>query len=359
MLSEMSNLKCVAKYFDFSDYVYRDFLSYEDLKIAVKKAGIFSCEKYKKQYKDFKGWPSNPNIVYKKEWKGWRIFFGKVEFPSYRTLKIAVKKAGIFSYTQYYKQYKKFDSWPASPDKFYKKEWKSWLNFFDREKRGFLSYEDFKIAVKKAGIFSCEKYKKQYKKFKGWPSNPNIVYKKEWKSWPNFFDRERDFLSYADLKIAVKKAGVFSPAQYRKQYKDFDGWPSNPNHSYEEWKSWPDFFDKEKKNFLSYEDLKIAVKKAGIFSYAQYYKQYKKFDSWPASPDRFYKKEWKGWPDFFDREKKKFLSYEDLKIAVKKAGIFSEIQYKKHYKNFKSWPSNPNATYKKEWKSWPIFFDKR
>jgi hypothetical protein len=49
MLSTMSNLKCVAKYFDFSGY--RCFLSYENLKIEVKKAKVSSCEKYRKQYK--------------------------------------------------------------------------------------------------------------------------------------------------------------------------------------------------------------------------------------------------------------------------------------------------------------------
>jgi Ca2+-binding EF-hand superfamily protein len=248
MLSEMSNLKCVAKYFDFNGYGYRDLLSYEDLKIAVKKAGIFSGSQYRKKYKNFKSWPSNPNIVYKKEWK-------------------------------------------------------SWPNFFDREKRDFLSYEDLKIAVKKAGISSGGKYKKQYKNFKGWPSNPDIVYKKEWKGWADFFDKEKkDFLSYEDLKIAVKKAGISSGVKYKKQYKNFKGWPAKPNIVYKkEWKGWADFFDIDKKDFLSYEDLKIAVKKAGISSAPQYIKKYRNFKGWPSNPNTVYKKEWKGWPDLFDK----------------------------------------------------------
>jgi glutaredoxin-related protein len=186
MLLKMSRLNRVAEHFDLSNSSI--FISYEDLKAQVKKSGIPSKIQYKKHYKDFKHWPSHPEKTYK--------------------------------------------------------EWKDWNNFFGKDKAEFVSYKEFKTQVKQSSVSSVPQYKKQYKNFKGWPSNPNIVYKKEWKGWLDLFDRKKDFLSYEDLKLAVKKAKILTAKQYRRYYKNFERWPSNPQRSYKEWKGWPSLFDK-------------------------------------------------------------------------------------------------------------------
>jgi predicted mannosyl-3-phosphoglycerate phosphatase (HAD superfamily) len=334
-------------------------ISFEDLRKAVRIKGVKSQSQYRNIYKKM-GWPSIPDRTYKKEWKDWYDFFGKVrsDFPCFEDLKKAVRIKGVKSQPQYKKVYKKM-GWPSIPDRIYKKEWKDWYDLLGTVRTvrpDFPSFEDLKKAVRAKGVKLKSRYNKIYKKM-GWPCNPDRIYRKEWKDWYDLFGTVRsDFPSYEKLKKAVRIKGVKSQPQYNKIYKKM-GWPSIPDRTYKkEWKDWYDFFGKVRSDFPCFEDLKKAVRIKGVKSQPQYKKVYKKM-GWPSIPDRIYKKEWKDCYDFFGKVRSDFPCFEDLKKAVIIKGVKSQPQYKKVYKKM-GWPSNPNRTYEKEWINWYDFLGK-
>ncbi len=111
-----------------------------------------------------------------------------------------------------------------------------------------------------------------------------------------------EFLSYEDLKIAVQAVRITGRTEYIEKQKDFPNWPSHPWKTYEEEYSFEDFFGKELVEFLSYSDLKAAVQKAGITGITEYAEKQKDFPNWPSNPWKKYKKEY-SFEDFFGKSK--------------------------------------------------------
>ena len=55
-----------------------NILKFKIAKIKIKKIGVNTSREYRKiAYKKIKNLPSNPNIFYKDQWKGWADFLGK------------------------------------------------------------------------------------------------------------------------------------------------------------------------------------------------------------------------------------------------------------------------------------------
>ena len=92
-------------------------------------------QEYRKNTKE--NWPRNPRTVYKKQWKGWSDFLGKKKTNwfkpnsskkiSYKELHMKVNEMRIKNQTDY--EMKRKPDWPASPKKYYKKEWINWKKF--------------------------------------------------------------------------------------------------------------------------------------------------------------------------------------------------------------------------------------
>jgi hypothetical protein len=263
------------------------FLSLEQLKKEVKSEGICSVKAYKKIYAEHSGWPSNPNNTYKEEWKEYFDFFGrkKPKYSSFLEIKKQLRLKGIKLQTQYYKVYKKY-GWPSNPNLVYKKDWKNWADFLGTD---FISFESFKKIVKVKKVKSQKHYTKLYRKY-GWASTPSSTYKKEWKGWPDFLGKKiLKTFSFNDLKKDVEAKRVKSRTQYRKVYRKYD-WPSTPNRQYPNyWTNWYDFLGTKEPSFPSFKDLKKAIKKIGVKTEGEYKKIYKKY-GWPSSPFEVYKR---------------------------------------------------------------------
>jgi superfamily II DNA/RNA helicase len=116
------------------------------------------------------------------------------------------------------------------------------------------------------------------------------------------------------------------------------------------------------RNFLSYDEAKKYVKQNDIETLTQYYDLYKNKklpEFLPAAPEQVYRNEWKGYSEFFDNKYRssEILSFDECKkfIKNKKINNLKDWQVFSKTKRPKNIPSNPQRTFKKQWKGWKDF----
>ena len=118
--------------------------------------------------------------------------------------------------------------------------------------------------------------------------------------------------------------------------------------------------------FRSFPEAKKFIHSLGLKSFREfkaYCKSGKKPSDIPSSPDRVYKKQWKGYSEWLGTgnpasSEKKFRPWPQTREYIRKQGL----------KNVRDWyrycrsgsrpddiPYNPNITYKQEWKGYPDF----
>ena len=118
-----------------------------------------------------------------------------------------------------------------------------------------------------------------------------------------------------------------------------------------------------KKEFRSFKDARTFVQTLKIRSqtdWITYRKSGKLANDIPSTPSRTYKKEWKDWGDWLGTDRvanrnRIFLSFQNARTFVHTLKIRNHtdwITYGKSGKLHDNIPSNPNRTYKKEWKGW-------
>jgi len=223
------------------------------------------------------------------------------EFISFIDLQAEVKQARIKSITQYQTEYKQHKGWPSAPNLMYPKEWISWTELFGKEKKRKLMFGELKKEVQKAGIGSQSEYYEERKNHPDWPSNLRNVYKDEWVDWFDFLGKEKvKMLNYEQLKQEVQKTNIGTVSEYKKEYRKHAGWPANPHDFYAEWTDWYDFLEK---NPLPFMELQKQVLENRIKSQAHYFQEYQKHAGWPSKPFRTHKEKWPGWEVFLGKKK--------------------------------------------------------
>lgn len=232
-----------------------------------------------------------------------------------------------------------------------------------RKTKQVVPYEEASTAAIAAGITCKLEYASWYKTASiPLPSNPNRTYKPTWVSWEQFLGKKTllrkektNLASYEQARTAAIAAGIKNRVQYNNWYATADILlPSNPFVIYkDQWVSWFDFLDKEP---VPYEEARTAAISAGITTYHQYKKWYNTVDiSLPSHPDDSYN-EWVSWPVFLG---KRYITYQEAKLATAEAGITTRSQYLQWYKTAGIFlPSNPSGVYKDEWVSWFDFLGK-
>ncbi len=279
------------------------------------------------------------------------------EFLTLPQLKKAVKKEGICNIRVYNKERRKHSDWPSNPYVHYGDEWISWHDLFGRKSPKYLTLPQLKREVAKEEICIYAAYQKESPKHSDWPSAPNVHYGNEWILWRDLFGKKK-YLTLAQLKKGVKKEGTSNAQIYKKERRKHSDWPSSPDTYYSEWVSWYDLFKRKEPKFLTFAQLRKVVKKAGISGTRAYWKESRKHSDWPSNPQAHYRDEWISWYDLFKRKEPKFLTLLQLKKAVKKAGISSEPAYRKERRKHSDWPSAPYIYYE-EWISWPHLFGRK
>jgi len=151
-----------------------------------------------------------------------------------------------------YKSKKLPNELPYNPERTYKnKGWKGWGDFLGtgnvhpRNKK-FIDYFSAKKLVKQMGIKSGKEYRKFCKSGKvqkNLPTNPNMIYKKNWNGWGDFLGTgtisvnilTTSWLDYQNAMKFVRSLKLASQTQWREYCKSGrkpQDIPSQPNRVY-------------------------------------------------------------------------------------------------------------------------------
>ena len=364
--------------------------SFEDAREFARTLGLKSlrywkeyCNSGKKPY-DI---PKHPEVVYKgKGWNGvgdwlgtgtiapqkrvYRSFEDAREFV--RTLKIKNRK----KWTKYCKSGKKPDDISSSPHVIYKgKGWNGWRDFLGGTGRR-MNYEDAREFVKSLGLNGQKEwveYCKSGKKPDYIPASPDRFYKgKGWKGMPNFLGYEGkiskyNIRSFNAAREFVKSLGLNGQkewVEYCKSGKKPGDIPSHPAQFYKkQWKGMPNFLGFggriSKYNIRSFNAAREFVRSLGLKNtgeWREYCTSGKKPDDIPTNPAESYKKQWKGMSNFLGIEWRSFSKARKFARSLELKSGREWREYCKSGKRPKDIPSGPDTSYK-EWKSWDDFLD--
>jgi very-short-patch-repair endonuclease len=287
---------------------------------------------YKSSGKKPKNIPSNPNIVYRKEWISLSHWLGTnnkfhgnkniLEFDQAKKISQNIKLKTKKEWENYMFIEKRNDL-PRRPDLYYKEwiSWSDWLGLESKSDRNFLKIDEVRNILSDNNITNKKQYNEFYRKVIGMPSNPIIKYNLS--SWMSLFDKDYsdDFLSYSESKIIIHKIGLSSQKQWYILCKSNlipKRIPKTPNKFYKEWVSWNDWLGHSistYKKLLSYIEAKEFVSELNLSSIQEYYDYLisNNINFLPLSPICFYKDEWEG-SDIFLSSSSSKISYGEKKI---------------------------------------------
>jgi len=304
---------------------YGNWRSYEEAKkfvVKLKFKGWVDWRRYAKSKDRPLDIPSSPSNVYRnKGWKGVNDWLGIEDFVTYEEAQNIAIKNNIKNSRDWPNFVKKNiikKKLPLTPQHIYKKVWRSWDNFFDKNFKEikYYSYESAKETLKKFKLKSRADFKKLLKKnkvlAKKIPLTPNDYYKNKWEGWGPFigtgFLRE-NFLEYKEAikfvhKLKIKNWNDWS--KYCKSGKKPSRIPTAPNYAYKNngWKNIEDWLGVEP--LINFEEAKNFVKKKNIKTETEFRifnRSGKRPNNFPSAPARTYKDQWKGWPDFLGKKK--------------------------------------------------------
>ncbi|SFQ34984.1 gamma-mobile-trio integrase GmtZ, partial [Enterovibrio norvegicus] len=206
---------------------------------------ITSRKEYQARYKEDPRLPSNPNLMYKKEWMDWADFLGQKDrfYPDLQTASEAAQHLKITSRKEYQARYKKDPRLPSNPYEMYKKEWTDWDDFL--LPKTVSDVWSFKQACSVLGINNSRDYRHARKKHKLLPAKPEkLVW---WIDWYNALDIPRPY-EYGILRGKVLEFGCQTLNDYKKMRLSLNDprVPSAPAETYSEWTNTHDFFGKKR-----------------------------------------------------------------------------------------------------------------
>ena len=312
----------------------------------VSKFNIKSSSEYKKLNTKKKfpiKLPLNPSTTYSLEkynskWKSWGDFLGTGyispnlrvyrKFELSRKFARSLKVRSVKEWIKLCRDGKVPNDIPQNPHRTYKKNFKSYKNFLNiyipTTKRNWISFKKAKEIVVKNRITSQSKYKKFVKNkplnlLTLLPSNPNVIYKNQWKNWGDFLGtgaiaaRDIKYWSFSRAKKYVQKFNLSSGQEFKKLCrsgkipKDI---PINVRSTYKDqgWVSMSDFLGsihRHQVNYISLNKAKNIILNYRFTTVVEFKKYFRKNVNelnklnLPFSPDKIYKnKGWKNWVDF-------------------------------------------------------------
>lgn len=214
------------------------------------------------------GIPSRPNIIYKREWRGWADFLGYRGKRSYNTqpFEEARKSARLqkFAKTEQWWEWTRSADFPKDlpryPHLTYP-EWISWADFLGygigevprlRYVRTRAAFEEARQKARRLGFKTMQEWQMHARKnrTRDNPISPHFTYKKVgWTGWKDWLGVE-EWLPFAALKSDARKLGFTNALQWQEYARgqNDDRIPICPDAVYEKdgWASWGDF--------LGYED---------------------------------------------------------------------------------------------------------
>ena len=375
---------------------YRQFKEARKFVCSLKLKNQSDWREYTKSGKKPADIPSDPNVVYKnKGWKNLGDWLGtgnlsaKERSKGYRSFENARKfarKLGLKNreeWMRYCKSGKKPDDIPTSPRGSYK-EFKDWGDFLGTGKigkftksntRSFKQARRFAHSLKMKGQNDWFEYCKSGKKPSDIPSNPQLNYKKEWYSWPDWLgngntsirlitEQRSKLRPFKEARKFTRQLGFTSIEEweeYCKSGKKPSDIPEDLVWWYKEGRGWGDwlgtsFISNRTRKFRSFKKARKFVRSLKLTSqndWAKYRKSGKRPIDIPSDPNAIYKKEWVSWGDWFGTgtvatRQREILLYDEAEkqahILVNELGIETHDDWLKAYREGKipkNLPSQP------------------
>jgi exonuclease I len=291
---------------------FRDFESAREFVRALNLKGQKEWLDYCKSGSKPNDVPSYPNQVYKKDFKGVGDFLGN-ERRSFTEAREFVQKLGLKEYREwqeYCKSGELPDDIPSNPGRTYKKDFKGvgdWLGTgtVASKNKLFLSFTEAREFVRKLelkGLKEWEDYRKSGNKPENIPTNPNTIYKNEFKGMGDWLGTGR--IAYRDMIYRpFKEAREFARAlnfKNRKEWAEYcrsedkpDDISASPDQTYKnDFKGVGDWLGTEWRSFNEARDFVRTLKIKNHKEWQEYCKSGNKPDDIPATPWDVYK-EWK------------------------------------------------------------------
>jgi len=369
----------------------KEYRTFEDAKKFVTLLNLPGSKEWAKYCKSGKkpdDIPTHPHVIYKnKGWKGigdWvgtgRIADKNKIFNSFLDTKQFVHNLKIKSFSEwreYCKSGKKPDDIPSNPNRVYKNEWKGWGEFLGNGHiRNYRSFDDAKQFAQSLQLKNSDEWRvicKSGKKPDDIPASPNKVYKKEWKGFGDWLGtgntQTKKFRDIIEAKKFVQTIGIKSAKEWQEYCtsgKKPDDIPSKPQEHFKNkgWKGWGEFLGTgriadQNKSFRSFDDARKFVhtlELRGDYGWREYCKSGKKPDDIPSVPARVYKdKGWKGFGDWLGTgviatQQRKYRSFSEAKKFIRSLGIKSAKEWQEYCTSGKKpddIPSSPWNIYKK------------
>jgi superfamily II DNA or RNA helicase len=314
---------------------FKKYCSFQSAKKYAKKLKLNSQREWiiHTKYKNFpKDIPVSVQQCYKNKFKGWGDFLGTDrvatqlrKYRSYNEAKKYAQSLRIIGQTDWYKftKTKNFPkNIPRGPAITYKKYWKNWdiflgTNEFERKLSKYLNYQEVQKIIKKYKITSQRMWWEiKRKKNLKIPHHPQLIYKKQWKTWGDFLGNKKVLRTYNEAKKYAHSFKLKNVSEWFEHTKTKD-FPNDmtviPNRVYKkEWINWGDFLGTNTisvhlRKFRSYKEAKKYVQSFKVQNTAEWLKLKKSKEfpqNIPKAPDQFYAKEWKGWPNFLGTNRK-------------------------------------------------------
>lgn len=258
--------------------VYNEFVTYEECKewaIKHKITGEAHWREFRKK-NDVSKIPSNPERTYRgKGWINWPTFLEngqrskKEEWATYQEASLWAQQNNIKSAREWYRLGSdRPTNMPTAPESTYKDQWVNWPTFLkngNRPHRSFVSYEEASLWAKQNGITTGSQWIALKNRPENLPRYPDNVYIEEWVGWAAF------------LGVATYRGRVPTKKKVRKRVTE------------------------RKFNFVSMRECAVWAKSNGVKTSKDWKKLGKTRPSnIPSDPPLAYKKEWTGWPNFFN-----------------------------------------------------------
>ena len=328
-------------------------------------------------------------------------------FDNYENAKIRVKEAGIYTTTQFRVWRDRPKDIPYHPDRTYKnKGWKGWSEFFDSRpsyKVDWMPYEEAKKYIQQFNLKSQSEFNKWIKKNKNkipynFPLSPDNAYEKtgDWISLGDFLGNDsvatqnlyKDY-SFSEAKKYLSQFNIKSITHYHQLHDDgkITDLPKDLRQRYKKdakFISLPDLLgcpENTKKNFIkqnkkfsqtkaySFEEIKEYIKENKINNFDELKIKVDEDQLWqniPLSTSSYsimFPDQWKGAKDLFGKprfsKRKKFVSFLEAKKILKPYKFKNVGDYHKNRKKLstkdKILPSRAETIYSKDWKSWGDF----
>ncbi|MBF7143287.1 MULTISPECIES: VPA1269 family protein [Pseudomonas] len=283
------------------------------------------------------------------------------KFYSLSEARAAVRALGITTVAEYLLRYKEDPRLPSSLPRQYEGEWKSWYDLLSRKKKNFYTYEEAKIAIKKLGIKSTKEYASRYKENPRLPCSPAHHYA-EWSGYDSYMGIQKHYKTFKEAHTATLKHNFKNKKDYMENCKKKDTLLSvSPYNLYEEWISWDHYLGKvPKQTKYVYEELCKVVVENNADTVEKYNELYKNDIRVPvySSLKKKYKGQYTGIKSLF-HPPTKIYSYQEAVDAVRILDIRSRDEFFKFHKQDPSLPFNPALYYTREWKSWNHFLPKK